>query len=226
VATATTVTDDATSLPGGPPPALFGDAVTFTATVAGGATTPTGTVRWAVSGEGPAGADVQAGVVPCADSPLVDGVATCAVTPGQYWDDGNGNWADWVWPITATATYLPDGSSGHLGSSGTDSTSKITIDGLNPKPKSPWREFTGDIDLTVVAHDSLGRPMQAIWWCPFSMCSDTLTQHVFQELVPGISTFVVPAVCPAGVDQPRSFECERPLPYLTINLDNETQPPA
>ncbi len=228
LATTVTVTDNATTTPGGPPPVEYGGTIVFTATVSGSGATPAGSIHWSITGpdDDVPGSAVAAGVVPCADTPLIDGVATCSVTPGQYWDPGDEVWLDWIHPVSATAKYLPDASGTYLGSSGSDSTTKITGTGFSPAPQIPYIEVAGTVDLTMRATDALGRPLTFDWFCPPGVC-DGLTGPSLDlntELYSGLMTFSVASVCPTGIASPDiSFECPRgvELPSITFKIVNQ-----
>ncbi|WP_396624610.1 Ig-like domain-containing protein [Luteitalea sp.] len=137
-ATTVTVTDNATSVPGGPAPAVFGDMVVFKARVSPAGTTvpPTGSVVWTLTHEGPP--DAAQGLGTCQESVVSDGEAICAVTPVEWSEPGDPfNFYPFKYSITATATFVPAAGTGWAtGSTASDNTSKITLGRLLAKYSS------------------------------------------------------------------------------------------
>jgi hypothetical protein len=243
--TTTVVTDNATTVPGGPPPVTFGGTIVFAAKIASAAgTTPAGTVQWTLSQEGPAAAASASGIVGACQGnvPVVNGVATCSVTPGYYDDPDEGTYP-FYWGIGATATFTPAAGSGFLASGGSDDTDKITVgstiwsDGSLNCPAADCDPYV-PVDappgtplepaLSVSATDSLGRNL-AYWWCTPGCYNSTDVGTVTSYPGPGLSTMALAAVCPAGVTDPfvsdatwsGSFECN--YPGLEVSFFNESQ---
>lgn len=234
--TTTVVTDNATTIPGGPAPVTFGGTIVFTATVSSAQGTPNGTVRWTLSHDAydpypPSMAELNAGsgiVGACqGDIPVVNGVATCSVTPGYYWVDDY-NQAPFNWAINATATFTPAVGSPFVSSSGSDSTNKITkANGLFQEPFSQFHPnnshlpvSTSSLTFVTDATDSLGRPLKYHWCTSTGVpCGWSLSPSVTIDLSAGVIIVELAYVCPQGVDEPVSFECNRNVVsiYITKN---------
>jgi hypothetical protein len=211
-ATTTVVTDDATTVAGGPAPVTYGSPITFTATVTNAAGTPTGTVQWATS----TGA--------CTDSPLVGGVATCVVTPPATYFDANGYEEPFYGPVSVTATFVPTPDGAFQTSNGSDSTVKITFSGLAPTPQSPFIEMSGCyLDTTVLDPvDALGRTMDFNWYGPdVDVRTTTNPTYEWEVRWTGLWTISLGTICPHGADPSVSYECDRP--YLSETFKNDTQ---
>lgn len=250
VATTTTVTDDATTVPGAPAPVTFGAAITFTARISSADTVPAGTVQWALTGDGPDYASTGSGIAGACQGPVpvVAGVATCQVTPGYYYDDPteSAQLDPYFWGIQAAATFTPTRSS-FMGSSGSDDTDKITVDNdyLAPfcthgiyycTPFVVINANPGDF-FTTTAHvsDSLNRDLDYYWCtndttatpCPQTTAAPTIDVYPNS----GLTTVSLLAVCPAGVTPYNqswawlwhgSMECN--YPTINVNLKNEARP--
>jgi hypothetical protein len=241
--TATLVTDNATTVPGGPAPVTFGGTIVFTATVSTTGGTPDGTVRWTLSADGPDYASSGSGTIGACqgDVPVVNGVATCDVTPGTWDDGGNGDLpTPYYWGIRATATFTPADGSPLYGSSGNDATTKITLGpsfcmGTYPDPykscaqaQSPYIQVDlggQTVRLWVDPSDSLGRAMSFTWDVDLLGAVVTDAPWVDMLVEPGDSftSGALSTVCPAGVTPySGSFECLYPDPsYYGIVLKNE-----
>lgn len=221
VETTLVVTDDATTIPGGPPPVVYGGTIQFTATVGSASGTPEGVIQWSLSH----GA--------CVDTPVVGGVATCAVTPPATHFDRNGYEGTFLGPVTATATFVPAAGSPYGWKTASDSTVKTTASGFFPEPQVPFVVISvvpGDtLPITVQgATDSLGRNIIFLWRDPIATWLWGLPEEVITTTPvyawrpsPGLSTLTLDAVCPEGVDPSVSFECNRL--NLSILTKNEYQ---
>jgi len=242
IPTTTVVTDNATTIPGGPAPVAFGGAIVFTATInSANGTTPTGTVQWMLTHDGPDYAASGSGIAGAClgDVPVVDGVATCSVTPGYYWDSGNGIEASFQWGIRATATFTAAAESGFVSSSGSDSTNKIrTRDYLScyiggeliadiyciQNPFTPVSIPPGtSVTVAGEAVDSLARNLVYFMCSPLG-CAWSNTPSVTFADPSNIFTMGMQVVCPEGVNldaYTQSFECD----YLNLfaTFKNEYQ---
>ena len=224
VPTTTVVTDNATTIPGGPAPVKFGETIVFTAAVNSAAGAPNGTVRWTLSHQGSSYADSGSGIIGACqgDIPVVNGVATCSVTPGYWYDSGNGMDMPFFWAIDATATFTPAAGSLFLGSTGSDSTNKITLGEkflpwcgspgyICPEPYVVVEYGPGDYVLAelvdrdtneIDAEDSLGRPIDFYWCVGLLPCPDITTTPTYwyeAGAYSGIHTVSLVAACPQGV---------------------------
>jgi hypothetical protein len=166
--------------------------------------------------------------------PVVNGVATCDVTPGT-WDD-EGTPAPYKWGIRATATFTPADGSPLYSSSGNDATTKITLGpticwNVDPEygcgqPQIPFVvvsiEPGSTITLWVAASDSLGRAM-SFQWQLYGEAPVTDTPWTTMTVPAGLSVGSLDSVCPAGVaPYSGTFECQYgDTGSYSIELNNE-----
>ena len=247
IPTTTIVTDNATTIADGPAPVIFGGTIVFTATVSSANASPNGTVQWSLSHDGPDDATSGSGIVGACQGnvPVINGIATCSVTPGYWYDSGNGMDQPFYWGIRATATFTPAANSGFGGSSGSDSTTKITTgDRLMPWCRSwpgpclvPMAAQYGEILHAYVENtsDSLGRNLD-VYWCYIGLDGTgcpTITSgpEVLFPALEGVFPISIAAICPEGVSYSNpsapeywtgTFECLFPN-HLSALLDNRPQ---
>jgi Bacterial Ig-like domain (group 3)/PKD domain len=231
--TTTVVTDNATTIPDGPAPVTFGGTIVFTATVSSASGTPDGTVQWTLSHDAPyygipeadSELDQGSGIVGACqgDVPVVNGIATCEVTPGYYYDSGNGIDVQFIWGIRATAAFTPAPGSAYDGSSGDDATTKITLgpwlnwcfdQRSDCPPPYPTAFPIGPVligeawPLSVEASDSLNRGMVFQWCVNFGLCTLTSEPSAIMYISGSVTTGGLGSVCPEGVvPMNGSFEC-------------------
>jgi hypothetical protein len=209
---------------------VFGDTIVFTATVAGGAGTPQGTIHWDTDWIGYHSSTLTDPVTGvhvsdvCADTPLVDGVATCEVTPSDYWQDES--WYPFRDPVTATATFVPSDPDAYTGGTGEGATTDIIWHDFVPGVRSPWVTFSetspGYYKLGVDVTNNTGGDITVLW-CPVgdtSVCPPGGLSKLVA--VPwGVFNVFIGGVCPVGVDYLNSFQCTARM--ATIVLNNQTQ---
>ncbi|MGA2529963.1 MAG: MBG domain-containing protein [Acidimicrobiales bacterium] len=133
----------------------YGGNLVFIVTVAGPgpAVTPTGSVSWALTGPGDPS---------CSDSGLVDGTASCSVSPAQ------------VGAYTATATYLGDGN--YSGAFGADSAATVSPATLTVTASSAQFTYGAAVPTITPSYSGFASGESALDLRPAPTCSTTATQ--------------------------------------------------